>query len=109
MFLADILFLAIVVYLAYRFIFNFLLPIVRATPQVRQQFRDMRGSGGAGPGAGGARPGAGGARPGPGGAGTGPGGAQQGAASGGTRSGSGGGKGTYKPPAEDYIDFEEVK
>jgi hypothetical protein len=102
MFLADILFLAIVVYLAYRFIFNFLLPIVRATHQVRQQFRDMRGSGGAGPGAGGARPG-------PGGAGTGAGGAQQGAASGGTRSGSGGGKGTYKPPAEDYIDFEEVK
>jgi hypothetical protein len=84
MLLADILFLAIVVYLAYRFIFNFLLPIVRATHQVRQQFRDMRGSGD--PGAGAAGPGADAGRP-----------------------GSGGGKGSYKPPAEDYIDFEEIK
>jgi hypothetical protein len=90
MLLADILFLAIVVYLAYRFIFNFLLPIVRATHQVRQQFRNMGGSNGFGGGARSSEPTAapdaqpGGARP----------------------SGS---KGSYKPPAEDYIDFEEIK
>jgi hypothetical protein len=82
MLLADILFLTIVVYLAYRFIFNFLLPIVRATHQVRKQFRDMQGSDGTPPGSGG---------------------------SSGTATNGGGGKGTYKPPAEDYIDFEEVK
>ena len=92
MLLADILFLTIVVYLAYRFIFNFLLPIVRATHQVRQQFRNARGpmsgdhSGSHDPG---------GTRRGP----------QAGAA----RPGSGDGKRPYKPPAEDYIDFEEVK
>jgi hypothetical protein len=98
MLLADILFLAIVVYLAYRFIFNFLLPIVRATHQVRQQFRDMHGSGGSeATGATGARP-DGAPRSGAGGAGAGAG-----------RPGSGGGKGSYKPPAEDYIDFEEIK
>jgi len=88
MLLADILFLAIIVYLAYRFIFNFLLPIVRATHQVR----DMQGSGGA---AGGPPSGAGGAPAGSGG--------------GSGTAGNGAGKATYKPPAEDYIDFEEVK
>jgi len=92
MLLADILFLAIIVYLAYRFIFNFLLPIVRATHQVRKQFRDMQGSGGA---AGGPPSGAGGAPAGSGG--------------GSGTAGNGAGKATYKPPAEDYIDFEEVK
>ena len=103
MLLADILFLTIVVYLAYRFIFNFLLPIVRATHQVRQQFRDMRGSGGSPRGSsdsqasGTAASGAASAsRPGSGGGGS-------------RTAGNGGGKGTYKPPAEDYIDFEEVK
>ncbi|HET6254389.1 MAG TPA: hypothetical protein VFE32_09955 [Puia sp.] len=101
MLLADLLFLVIVVYLAYRFVFNFLLPIVRATHQVRKQFRNMQGQSNdfsrsndfGGQGNGGTRPGAGGARPG----------------SGGTQPGAGGGKGSYKPPAEDYIDFEEVK
>lgn len=95
MLLADVLFLAIVVYLAYRFIFNFLFPIMRATHQVRQQFRDMRGQGSA-PGSGDSgrtTPGSGGTMPG----------------SGGSQPGSAPGKGTYKPPAEDYIDFEEIK
>jgi hypothetical protein len=101
MLLADILFLTIVVYLAYRFIFNFLLPIVRATHQVRQQFRDMRGSGGSGGSPRGssdaaASGAASASRPGSGGGGS-------------RTAGNGGGKGTYKPPAEDYIDFEEVK
>lgn len=90
---AEFLFLAIVVYLAYRFVFNFLLPIVRATHQVRQQFRNMQGSE---PGGfQGTKPpfsGTSNAR-----ANTGPG------------QSSGTTKGSYKPPAEDYIDFEEVK
>lgn len=34
--------MAIVLYLLYRFIFNFLLPVVRTTRQVRQQFRNMQ-------------------------------------------------------------------
>jgi len=94
--------LAIVVYLAYRFIFNFLLPIVRATHQVRQQFRNMGESGGFG----------GGARSSEDLGGSGAGEARSGGAarpSGGARPDSGGGKGSYKPPAEDYIDFEEIK
>jgi Domain of unknown function (DUF4834) len=40
--LADILFLAIVLYLLYRFVFNFLVPVARATRQVREQFRNMQ-------------------------------------------------------------------
>jgi hypothetical protein len=124
MLLADFLFLVIVVYLAYRFIFNFLLPIVRATHQVRQQFRNMGGANDFGGGtrssedsggsdAGGARPDAGarpsgGTRPDAGGAARPSGGARP-DAGGAARPGSGGGKGSYKPPAEDYIDFEEVK
>lgn len=40
--LSEIFFLAIVLYLLYRFIFNFLLPVVRTTRQVRQQFRNMQ-------------------------------------------------------------------
>jgi hypothetical protein len=107
MLLADILFLSILVYLAYRFIFNFLLPIVRATHQFRQQFRN--GFGGSQRGGDFRAQGSGGNDPE---------GAPRGSAAAGTRSGSGGGsgtagtgggKGTYKPPAEDYIDFEEVK
>jgi hypothetical protein len=90
MFLADVLFLVIVVYLAYRFIFNFLLPIVKATNHFRHQFRDVRGDGNFG---GGTRPGSGNES----------GGARQAAA------GPGGEKRSHKPPAEDYIDFEEIK
>jgi hypothetical protein len=89
MFLADVLFLVIVVYLAYRFIFNFLLPIVKATHHFRQQFRDVRGDGNFG---GGARSGSGNASD-----------ARQGSTS------PGGEKRSHKPPAEDYIDFEEIK
>jgi Domain of unknown function (DUF4834) len=40
--LADIFFLAIVLYLLYRFVFNFLVPVARATRQVREQFRNMQ-------------------------------------------------------------------
>jgi hypothetical protein len=39
--LSEIFFLAIVLYLLYRFVFNFLVPVVRTTRQVRQQFRNM--------------------------------------------------------------------
>jgi hypothetical protein len=82
MLLADVLFLAIVVYLAYRFIFNFLLPIVRTTHQFRKQFQHMRDTAASGP-----------AGPDP-------------------RSSNHSQpteKRTHKPPAEDYIDFEEIK
>jgi hypothetical protein len=77
MLLADVLFLVIVVYLGYRFIFNFVLPIVRTTFHVRKQFQHMRDTAASGPGS-----------PNP---------SQP------TE------KRTHKPPAEDYIDFEEVK
>jgi hypothetical protein len=40
--LSEILFLAIVFYLLYRFVFNFLVPVLRTTRHVRQQFRNMR-------------------------------------------------------------------
>jgi hypothetical protein len=40
--LSEILFLAIVFYLLYRFVFHFLLPIVRTTRHVRDQFRNMQ-------------------------------------------------------------------
>ena len=42
--LSEIFFLGIVLYLLYRFIFNFCLPVARATRQVRQQFRNMQGN-----------------------------------------------------------------
>jgi len=80
MLLADVLFLAIVVYLGYRFIFNFLLPIVRTTHHVRKQFRQNFGEPGSPDPTNGTKP-----TPG------------------------GGAKRSYKPPAEDYIEFEEVK
>ena len=41
--LSEILFLAIVFYLLYRFVFHFLVPIVRTTRHVREQFRNMQG------------------------------------------------------------------
>lgn len=41
--LSEILFLGIVFYLLYRFVFHFLLPIVRTTRHVREQFRNMQG------------------------------------------------------------------
>ena len=40
--LSEIFFLAIVLYLLYRFVFNFFIPIFRTTKQVRQQFRNMQ-------------------------------------------------------------------
>jgi hypothetical protein len=82
----DILFLVIAAYLLYKFVFNFLLPVMRVTHQVRQQFRNMRGSSNE---FGGERQSAGGFS-GQSAAGAPP-------------------KGSHKPPADDYIDFEEVK
>jgi hypothetical protein len=40
--LSEILFLVIVFYLLYKFVFNFLVPVLRTTRHVRQQFRNMR-------------------------------------------------------------------
>jgi len=40
--LPEIFFFAIVFYVLYRFIFNFVVPIARTTRQVRQQFRNMQ-------------------------------------------------------------------
>ena len=78
--LSEILFLVIVFYLLYRFVFNFLLPVVRATRQVRQQFRNMQGGMGEQPG----EPASGAAKP--------------------TERHS-----SPHGPKEDYIDFEEIK
>jgi len=39
--LSEIFFLAIVFYLLYRFVFNFIVPVARTTRHVRQQFRSM--------------------------------------------------------------------
>ena len=113
--------MAIVVYLLYRFIVNFLVPVMRATRQVRAQFKNMQdqangGNGAHGDaasgsashgGASGFRPG-GGFQPGAGfraGAGQGPG------AGASTSPGARGGekRSSEKPPADDYIDFEEIK
>jgi len=86
--------MVIVVYLLYRFIVNFLVPVMRATRQVREQFRNMhdQANGGSGQSDNGASPG---------GFGTGT----------GYRPGAGAGekRSSGKPPAEDYIDFEEIK
>jgi len=40
--LLEILFWSFVLYYLFRFVFNFLLPVARATRQVRQQFRNMQ-------------------------------------------------------------------
>jgi len=40
--LSEILFLVIIFYLLYQFVFNFLVPVFRTTRHVRQQFRNMR-------------------------------------------------------------------
>jgi len=40
--LSEIFFLGIVLYLLYRFVFNFLLPVVKTTRQVRRQFMQMQ-------------------------------------------------------------------
>ncbi|HXB07870.1 MAG TPA: hypothetical protein VNW04_12150 [Puia sp.] len=40
--LSEIFFLAIVFYLLYRFVFNFLVPVARTTKHVRRQFRNMQ-------------------------------------------------------------------
>lgn len=44
--LAEIFLIVIVFYLLYRFVFNFLLPVVKTTRHVRQQFRNMQEPGG---------------------------------------------------------------
>jgi hypothetical protein len=105
---SEILFLAVVVYILYRFIANFLLPVVRATRQVREQFRNMQGNdqGGASPFTGGAGPFRGKQSSGnPSGNPSG-----QPGQTGSTGSTSTAGKRpAAKPPADDYIDFEEIK
>jgi len=40
--LSEVFFLAIVFYLLYRFVFNFIVPVARTTRHVRQQFRNMQ-------------------------------------------------------------------
>lgn len=40
--LSEIFFLGIVLYLLYRFVFNFVVPVVRTTKQVKRQFRNMQ-------------------------------------------------------------------
>jgi hypothetical protein len=40
--LSEIIFFAIVLYVLYKFVFNFVVPIARTTRQVKQQFRHMQ-------------------------------------------------------------------
>jgi len=40
--LSELFFIGIVCYLIYRFVFNFLLPVMRTTRHVREQFRNMQ-------------------------------------------------------------------
>jgi uncharacterized membrane protein YgcG len=106
--LSEIMFMAIVVYLLYRFIVNFLVPVMRTTRQVREQFRNMQDQANGGNGASRGDASHGGFRPG--------GGFQPGA---GFRANSGQDSGasarasekraSAKPPADDYIEFEEIK
>ena len=81
--LAEIFLLVIVFYLLYRFVFNFLVPVIRTTRHVRQQFRHMHeGMDGR------QQESTGWQQPGP------------------------GGRERHSSPkgaAEDYIDFEEIK
>ena len=101
--LSEIFFLAIVLYLLYRFVFNFLLPVVRTTRQVRQQFRNMQNYNDAGQ------------QQGPYGYGSGPSNGQRSNASGAdprtnaSDPRSSGQQKPKQPPVGDYIDFEEVK
>jgi len=97
--LSEIMFMAIVVYLLYRFIVNFLVPVMRTTRQVREQFRNMQdqANGGNDAARGGFRPG-GDFQPGAN--------FQKGA---GRQPGAGEKRASAKPPADDYIDFEEIK
>ena len=44
--LAEIFLIVIVFYLLYRFVFNFLVPVVKTTRHVRQQFRNMQNAAG---------------------------------------------------------------
>ena len=78
--LSEIFFLAIVFYLLYRFVFNFIVPVARTTRHVRQQFRNMQDAQESMREQGGHQ-----ARP------------------------SGPQRPAQKPPAGDYIDFEEIK
>jgi Plant ATP synthase F0 len=77
--LSEIFFLVIVFYLLYRFVFNFLVPVLRTTRHVRQQFRNMRNDMG-----------------------------QQASAEQ-TASHTQERHSSTRGPAEDYIDFEEIK
>jgi hypothetical protein len=86
--LSEILFLSIVLYLLYRFVFNFLLPVVRATRQVREQFRNMQHPAGDQPGS---------SR------------SAFTAAENSAPPDQTGKRASGKAPAGDYIDFEEIK
>lgn len=112
--LADLLLLLIIGYILYKFVYGFLLPVMRASRQVREQFRNMPGAsnefgdygranfGGQQQGGGQQRP-ASDNRTSTGNRTAG------GYQSGGDNRTSGGQRRASKPPADDYIDFEEIK
>jgi lipopolysaccharide export LptBFGC system permease protein LptF len=106
----EILFLAVVLYILYRFVANFLLPVVRATRQVREQFRNMQGNdqqrGAFGQDQGGGSPFTGAADPFRANQSSGQ--SRQSAGQAG-QTGSTAKRPAAKPPADDYIDFEEIK
>lgn len=82
--LSEVLFLAIVFYLLYRFVFNFIVPVARTTRHVRQQFRNMQDQQESMRG-------------------------QQGQQQATRQQAQGRPQPSQKPPAGDYIDFEEIK
>jgi hypothetical protein len=43
--LSEIFLFGIILYIGYRFVFNFLLPVYRTTRHIRQQFRNMQDPG----------------------------------------------------------------
>lgn len=88
--LADLLVMVLVGYIIYRFVYGFVVPLMRASRQVRQQFRNMQGSSHDFNGYDGPQNASGAQRP------------------NGTQASPTSKRG-FKPPAEDYIDFEEIK
>jgi hypothetical protein len=103
--LSEIFLFGIILYVGYRFVFNFFLPVYRTTKHIRQQFRNMQDPGMNGPSNPFQQSAAGQGRQQPGS----PDGAQPGKA---RQNGPSSGKPAADAPKNtmgEYIDFEEIK
>jgi hypothetical protein len=87
--LSEIFLFGIILYVGYRFVFNFFLPVYRTTKHIRQQFRNMQDPRGPQPGSPNEAQ---------------PGGTQQNGSSSGKPAAD-----TPKNTMGEYIDFEEIK